>query len=411
MKISPVTNLNYSYNIKQSKNEKKLPLLSNHLNTKNISFKNLTPAETSIYVSKLVLLLRKKYNQIKNIDILKKDIFETLSNIEKNKDVLPAIMLQLSKFSINLDKVFLYNIFGDNNPEITIEKLKNKILTSGLQYLDDTKLTNRFIKKDFLENSIKFQEHKSQAFIEAFKNLDNTLYGDFKINIAENILSSPIRVKSREKDPNLFLYDKKLIETLEPKFYKNFYTQNCEEIKNLMIQFDKLILDIFKSNKNCAYNLYCHEFNIDSFYYNNVELKGEDWAKDIENVFTKVLVLNNGNLEAQEKFLNIEEPLLKEIILDLVYLGESEDVKNTQKKWDILAARLLQKIDRFKNNSNMEDALNILNFINKTSFPDKNYPEIFTQLDRIKDKAYNPIVVPDPEPDFDFESYDRGHGF
>lgn len=402
-------------NINQNKNMYKKNTYSNPIgvrsNYNSTSFGSVSVATGTLLQTRILLGLRKSMDKVQKIENFKASVYSVLNNIDENIDKLPGIIYQMAQVLETTDEKFMHKVFGKNDPEQKIKNLKDIILKKGLNALDDSNGSHRFVKKFYIEKTLLNNEDATLEFLEVFKNLDDNFYKNFKSEIVETILYSPNRVNKKDS-ANLEMNNYRIIKSLDPKIYSDVLSKNSDAINALNVRINNYVMKIFAANRNFAYESYCQGFDKNTIY-NEEDIKGSDWKNNYAQVFNLILTAKSGNPEEQAKLLNIDTNYLKEIFLDICSINQAI-ITNKQ---DCLANRIKQKLESMQNEYPYinESKLrliyaDILTFIQKSNFKYEDYPNIKDKIEEIESRLYSMRNLEYfGDTGFDYENFDGAH--
>ena len=217
------------------------------------------------------------------------------------------------------------------NARPDIDNMQYEALEKIYPLMDDNKGANRVAKINLMEAIYNSGNYLNDNFIKTFDSLSDKYYKGFKQTLVEKALN-PAHVFNPSDNDTQYLYNLRLVKSIEKDEYKDYLSNIIPEYKNLLKTIDVCALKSLTKEHNNAYIDYSKDFN-------NKGL----WKDNCQKVFYSIVgVLGNDIPKLAEK-LNVDEACARDIIKDLQARSEAEKTNDNAEKVKILSKRLEEK--------------------------------------------------------------------
>lgn len=356
----------------------------NKLNNQ-VSFRSVSLVSGGLILSKTISEAIKCKNVRKNVSLIS-NIFKAPK--EHLNDLAGAVFL-LSKMK---ERFNWMEALGEStnvmNARPDIDNMQYEALEKIYPLMDDNKGANRVAKINLMEAIYNSGNYLNDNFIKTFDSLPDKYYKGFKQTLVEKALN-PAHVFNPSDNDTQYLYNLRLVKSIEKDEYKDYLSNIIPEYKNLLKTIDVCALKSLTKEHNNAYIDYSENFN-------NKGL----WKDNCQKVFYSIVgVLGNDIPKLAEK-LNVDEACARDIIKDLQARSDAEKTNDNAEKVKILSKRLEEKfanglVMQPKKANNLFEKYyaldlyetNIDSFINKTEFA-KEFKEFYKpELEKISENT------------------------
>ena len=366
----------------------------------NVSFKSTLL--TLDLLRRVTLSLRRNYKSVKTIIEAKKAINPVFDMEQKNSKITAEVLTGLSLMRGNLDETLKYNI-GETFVKGYLPKLsdmKTRAIKELVPKVDDTDGYGRTAKKAFMLSIFAFGEYMSDDYIQAFKEMPDSIYGKFKEDVADKALYSIDKYRP-SSNPEQFLYNLELLKTLDKNNHASYYEKNRNGFSGLNRRISAESYKLLTGEKNMAHELYSSNFDINHTRLNDKINSPQMWKGHLEKVFYLNLLAHMNNIPKLAEALNVDEIYADDIVKDFYVLELASQTDNKEEKLAMFSERIeekfrlpiveneLQKKKPAKFYAYQEKLQNITNFIDKTNMSDKLNTKYIARIEHLDDMLYN----------------------
>ncbi len=374
-------------------------------NAQNINFKSVVTTgalyKSFVYIS----MANKTFNSTKSyrqLNLLKRHLDLLISNPGAKVNSIPEILTCLSRIKSSQDqsaKSEFLQIFSSNPPP-TIAELKEAVVKKVFPLIDDNDPYQNLGRAQFVRSMYNMGEFMNDEYVQIFKELPDKHYNGLKKEIVNMGLYTIDEKYRPTKEPEQYIYDLKLINTLDKNFYSDFLEQNIDGIYRLMQLICKYARKKLTKNKNYAYRYYCNRGENENPYY--LTSQPALWKDYISIAFNTAIEKYCNNSSELAKALNINVNLADDIIKDSCTHVIASKMTNSSDRQELYKQRINEKLalsltdksskenDNYQKIRDLETKIiGIRSFINDTDdaiFLNTFYEDKINELIDIKNK-------------------------
>lgn len=243
------------------------------------------------------------------------------------------MLMALGRLKNSMDKV-ADEAFGAKlfYPSPSISDMKNTVLEKVIPSIKDTKDGGeRAAIKEFMTSIYNNGEYLTNNFVEAFKSLPDACYGAYKEEFLEKALNTAGNYRTTSSLEQ-FIYNFKLLKTIDINNHKNFIVNNLNSIKNAEKSLDEISLR--KLTDIGSFECYSRDF---------ASNKIGEWQAPMRSVFWKQVVAFQKKTAFIAKKLKITEEQAKDVIKDAETLLLAEKAQTKEEALEICKNRISEK--------------------------------------------------------------------